>query len=153
MHKYVLLLFYCVLTVNAQKGLSIPVAKEQGITVEHLDSIYKSAVHSEPAKAVFKTEAEQQKLAEAYVKFLTDFGSFLLKNHFKWENATRGWNRIYIAPNGKIDYFLYSLRDLPAEKEQEFNRLLNLYVKDHKFPITAPVKFAQCSPVTYPKSE
>lgn len=146
-------LFVSPLLLQAQAAMSIPTAKEKGITVEHLDSIYKSAIHSEPAKAVFKTDAEQQKLIDAYTNFLTDFGAFLLKNNFKWEEPTRGWNRIYMKPDGTVDYFLYSFKTLPPVKEAEFNRLLNLYLKDHKFGITAPVKFAQCSPVTYPKSE
>jgi hypothetical protein len=58
-----------------------------------------------------------------------------------------------MKPDGTIDYFLYSLRNIPAEKEAEFQRLLSLYIKDHKFGITAAEKFAQCSPVTYPKSQ
>ena len=140
------------LFLQAQAAMSIPEAKEKGITVEHLDSVYKSAIHSEPAKAVFKTDAEQQKLIDAYGNFLIGFGEFLSKNNFKWEDSTRGWNRIYMKPDGTVDYFLYSFKTLPPAKEAEFNRLLNLYLKDHKFGITAPVKFAQCSPVTYPKS-
>lgn len=141
------------LLLQAQAAMSIPAAKEKGITVEHLDSVYKSAIHSEPARAVFKTDTEQQKLIDAYTNFLIDFGAFLLKNNFKWEEVTRGWNRIYMKPDGTVDYFLYSFKTLPPAKEAEFNRLLNLYLKGHKFGITAPVKFAQCSPVTYPKSE
>jgi len=141
------------LLMRAQEAMSIPAAKEKGIIVEHLDSVYKSALHSEPAKAVFKTDAEQQKLIDAYTNFLIDLGEFLRKNNFKWEEPTRGWNRIYMKPDGTVDYFLYSFKTLPPAKEAEFNRLLNLYLKDHKFGISAPVKFAQCSPVTYPKSE
>lgn len=148
-----LCLFLSPLLMQAQAAMSIPAAKEKGITVEHLDSVYKSAVHSEPAKAVFKTDAEQQKLAKAYHDFLIDFGAFLIKNNFKWDENTRGWNRIYMKPDGTVDYFLYSFKTLLPAKEAEFNRLLNLYLKDHKFGITAPVKFAQCSPVTYPKAE
>lgn len=54
MHKYVLLLFFCIMSINAQKGLSIPVAKEQGITVEHLDSVYKTALQAESSKLYLK---------------------------------------------------------------------------------------------------
>ena len=38
---------------------------------------------------------------------------------------------------------------LTPEKEKEFRRLLNEYISKTNFGVTAPVKFAQCSPVTY----
>jgi len=143
----------CPLFIEAQVAISISAAKRQGLTVEHLDSVYKSAIHAEADKAVFKTDKEREKLALAYRSFLIDFGSFLSKNSFKWDETTRGWNRIYMQPDGTIDYFLYSVKNLIPAKEAEFERLLNLYIKDNKFGLTAPVKFAQCSSVTYPKSE
>lgn len=139
--------------MHSQVGMSIPAAREKGITIQNLDSVYKSAIHSEADKAVFKTEEEQEKLINAYRDFLIDFGDYLLKNNFKWAETTKGWNRIYMQPDGTIDYFLYDLKNIAPAKQQEFNRLLNRYIKSHKFGITAPVKFAQCSPVTYPKSE
>lgn len=138
----------------SQKAMPFKEAREQGISPQ-VDSIYKSAVFpSQPEKAVFKTDDEVQKHIAAYQEFLLDFGYFLLDNKFKWEETTRGFNRIYIAEDGTVEYFLYDFKTIidPA-KEAEFRRLLNLYINDHKFGIIAPEKFAQCSPVTYPKSE
>jgi len=135
-----------------QKAMSFSEAKEKGIFPK-VDSIYKSAVHDDSSKAVFKTDEEIEKHIEAYQKFLQEFGAFLFENNFKWVEQTRCFNRIYMSPDGTIDYFLYQFKGLDPEKEKEFNRLLALYIKDHKFGVISPVRFAQCSPVTYPKSE
>lgn len=139
------------------KVFSIDEAQKNGISIDKLDLEYKSAVHSDSTKAVFKTEVEQQKLQESYTKLLQDFGSFLNKNNFKWQTKTKCFQRIYFAPNGKIDYFIYNFKlknVLPEnliseEKHKEFQKLLELFVKDYTFSSTASEPFAQCSPTSY----
>lgn len=146
-----ILLFVSVLSFG--QGMSFTEAKAKGIFPK-VDEVYKSAVHSEPDKAVFKTEAEADAHIKAYQEFLIGLGAFLKHNNFTWDEATRGFNRIYMKPDGTIDYFLYDFKTpLSEPKLKEFERLLNLYIKNHKFGRTAGEKFAQCSPVTYPKSE
>ncbi len=140
-----------------QKVFSIEDARNKGLSIEELDKKYTSAVHSDTTKAVFKSAEKQAKLQESYVKLLTDFNHFLAKNNFKWKNKTRCFQRIYFAPNGTIDYFIYNFNlknalpdTIPTEKEQEeFNRLLSLFVKDYVFDLHAAVPFAQCSPTSY----
>ncbi len=137
-----------------QLGLTFDEAEKQGIRISYLDSIYPSAVHNDTSLAVFKTESEQQKMYEAYVKLLQDFGNFLSENNFKWEKPTRCFNRIYFNNNGSINYFLFNFlgkEDVQPtpDKQKEFKRLLNLFIKDYSIQITATTKFAQCSPTTY----
>lgn len=137
-----------------QLGLTFDEAEKQGIRISYLDSIYPSAVHNDTSLAVFKTESEQQKMYEAYVKLRQEFGNFLSENNFKWEKPTRCFNRIYFNNNGSINYFLFNFlgkeeaKPTP-EKQKEFKRLLNLFIKNYSIQITANTKFAQCSPTTY----
>ena len=153
---FLILLFFNNLH-SQSKVYSVEKAQKIGINIEKLDSEYKSAVHVDSTKAVFKTEAQQLKLQESYTKLLQDFGSFLIKNNFKWETKTKCFQRIYFAPNGKIDYFIYNFKlknVLPEnliseEKQKEFQRLLELFVKEYTFSSTATEKFAQCSPTSY----
>lgn len=159
--KSVFKIFLIVLLSNnlysQSKVFSIEEAQKIGISIEKLDVEYRSAVHTDSSKAVFKSEVEQQKLQESYIKLLQDFGSFLNKNNFKWESKTKCFQRIYFAPNGKIDYFIYNFKlknILPEnliseEKQKEFQRLLELFVKDYTFSSTASEQFAQCSPTSY----
>jgi hypothetical protein len=159
--KSVVKIFLIVILSNnlysQSKVFSIEEAQKMGISIEKLDLEYKSAVHTDSSKAVFKSEAEQQKLQESYIKLLQDFGSFLNKNSFNWENKTKCFQRIYFAPNGKIDYFIYNFKlknVLPEnliseEKQKEFQRLLELFVKEYIFSSTASEPFAQCSPTSY----
>jgi hypothetical protein len=136
------------------QAMSFKEAKEKGLSPK-VDSIYTSAVHVDSAKAVFKTEADMQKHQAAYQAFLKDFGKFLKKHDFVWTDTIRGFNRIYMAPDGTVEHFLYSFKkgSVSEEKQKDFERLLNLYIKDHKFGMVAPVRFAQCSAVTYMASE
>ena len=157
----VLKLFLIILSFNnlhsQTKVFTIEEAQKNGFSIEKLDLEYKSAVHSDSTKAVFKTVEEQQKLQESYTKLLQDFGSFLNKNNFKWETKTKCFQRIYFDQNGKIDYFIYNfkLKSVPPEnliseeKQKEFQRLLELFVKDYSFSSTSKEKFAQCSPTSY----
>jgi hypothetical protein len=133
------------------KALTFDEAAQQGIPFQRLDSLYKSAVHDNASLAVFKTPDEQAKLMQAYTKLLQDLGAHLKANNFKWQNQPRGMNRIYLSPDGKIDYFLYHFPagQVTLEKEWEFARLLNRFIQNYRFAITAPEKFAQCSPVRY----
>ena len=137
--------------VYAQRVIKFEEAEKYGIGVQHLDSIYKSAIHADANLAVFKTPAEKQNLKLAYSKFIQDLGGFLKENNFKWDTPTRCFNRIYMSADGTVEYFLYhfTAKDVPDEKEKQFNKLLTLFVKDHKFGITANESFAQCSPVRY----
>ncbi len=139
-----------------QKALVFPFedAAQKGIPYQKLDSVYQSAVHSDRTLAVFKTPAEQLKLQAAYASMLQALGKHLAANGFKWEKPARCFNRIYFRPDGKVDYFLYHF--LPSaggtvstEKAKQFEILLDGFLKEYTFPLTAPVKFAQCSPVTY----
>lgn len=158
MKKTMFYLAFFLMIISSQSfgqgtGMTFQEAEKKGISIDHLESIYKSAVHSDTSLAVFKTPEQQDALYEAYVKLLQDFGNFLAKNNFKWEKPTKCFNRIYFSPNGKIDYFLFNFmgkaNELPADKQATFNKLLNQFVKYYQFAATAKVKFAQCSPTTY----
>jgi len=132
-----------------QKAMTFNEAREQNIRTSYLDSIYMSGIHSDTSLAVFKTN-EDEFIAD-YQKLLLDLGQYLRENNFLWDNPTHGFNRIYFDKNGKIDYFLYSFRpnQLTTEQEKRFGELLNKFIMNFQFPLTAKTKFAQCSPVTY----
>lgn len=132
-----------------QKAMTFNEAKENGISIAHLDSIYKSGIHADTTLAVFITN--QDEYIVAYKKLLHDLGAFLKENDFLWENRTKGFNRIYFDKSGKIDFFLYNFRpdQLTAEQENRFKELLNEFITNYQFSLTANIGFAQCSPVTY----
>ena len=154
---FILFAFFANGLLAQSKVMTFEQAKLQGNPYEKLDTLYKSAVHSDVNLAVFKSEAEQEKLSAAYGKLLQDLGTFLRTHNFAWEKPQRCFNRIYINKNGTVDYFLYQFsanKEKPEEsiseaKRAEFERLLNLFVKEYRFSATANENFAQCSPVIY----
>lgn len=151
-----LLISTCILLVTSwsysQKAFEHKNAANFGIRTTQLDSIYKSAVHSDSSLAVFQNI---ESVSEAYGSLLQSFGDFLYKNNFVWQEKTTGFNRIYFDNDGSIDYFVYTLRGAQLTEEQviRFNELLNQFIQDYRFPLTADGKFAQCSPVTYMPKE
>ncbi|RZJ63069.1 MAG: hypothetical protein EOO45_22070 [Flavobacterium sp.] len=154
-----ILLLFAYGTSSAQKqplAITFQQAEKQGITIAKLDSTYKSAVDANPEKAVFKSPAAQKDLQVAYGSLLAELQKHLATNGFKWEKPTRCFNRIYFTPEGKIDYFLYNFIPKPSdpnpvseEKRIKFEKLLSSFIKNYQFKLSADVKFAQCSPVTY----
>lgn len=148
---YLLILFLCPLTVVSQHvGISFQEAQKKNIKIEDIEKKYKNAVDTPPAESVFKVE----ELQPAYQGLLQDLGKFLSKSNFKWEKKTKCFQRIYFNNDGTIDYFIFNFignpEDQPSvEKQAEFGKLVNQFVQDYKFSLSANVKFAQCSPTTY----
>jgi len=136
---------------HAQIALTFEQSARKGVPFKHLDSLYKSALHADTTLAVFKTSSEQAALQNAYAQYLKKLGAFLQANNFKWEKPVRCFNRIYMAPNGTVEHFLFQFApgQISAEKEKQFGNLLNKFVKTNIFGIMASQKFAQCSPVKY----
>ncbi len=141
------------ISANGQKALSFSEAKDSNVSIEHLDSVYKSAVNVDTALSVFKHR--ENEVGESYFEMLQKLGKFLKSHEFVWEKPTKGFNRIYFNKDGSIDYFIYSFRpdQITLEQEKQFEQLLSEFIKDYRFPMTAEVGFAQCSPVTYRPSE
>ncbi len=124
-------------------------AKMDGITVQSLDSKYKSAVHVDNAKAVFVGSGADS-LKNAYTRFLQGFGNYLKTQGFLWQAPSRCWNRIYFHADGTVDYYLFDFKTaISNEKITRFKELFKAYAGTHKIGITASTNFAQCSPVTY----
>lgn len=158
--RYIILIFFISAgSISYSQPIAVPFSEveQHGISLAHLDSVYQSAMNVDTSVAVFKTDSEQHLMSAAYIAMLQDFGKFLTKNNFTWEKQTKSFNRIYFNEDGKVDYFIYkflSTDDGPAESldpaiEKEFNRILNMFVSEYRFGVTAKKKFAQCSPVTY----
>lgn len=147
---FIVALFLCgSLCTHAQKAISFENLKTEGISLAELDSVYKSAIHSDPAKAVFGSQEEL--FTKNYTEMLRAFNKYLHEHQFEWKKDTRCFNRVYFSEDGRIAYFLYSFRkaELSPEKIKQFDTLLNEFIKTYRFPMKAPLKFAQCSPTVY----
>ncbi len=139
---------------SQQKVYTFSEAAGKGLSAVTLDARYPSAIHVDADSAFFKTDEEQDAWLVAYSGMLQEFGKFLSKNNFKWDKLTKCFNRVYFNADGTVDYFLYNFlgkqEDRPTEVvEQEFKRLLELFLMEYQLPLSTRGKFAQCSPVTY----
>jgi hypothetical protein len=129
--------------LNAQKAMSVKEGKKQGISLSDLDESYQNAIHSDSSKALFKNTSD---FHQEWKVFLTDVKDYIRENDFKWEQNLRLFNKVYFAKDGSIDYYFYLIRSshLTKEQKQRFKELLNEFISDYKFPLTADVNFTQC---------
>jgi hypothetical protein len=118
---------------------------------KRLDQQYKSAVHIvDTSKCVFKTPKQQEAMGKAYNDFLQEFGNYLRSQKFYWAQPAKGWNRLFFAPGGTVDYYLFSFEnEMSDERIFRFKELFSTFAATHKIGITASTGFAQCSHVTY----
>lgn len=129
-------------------------AEGKGIFIDSLDLIYESAVNVDSSKAVFKEETDIERAMLAYRDMNKDFGKFLKENNFKWPFAITCFQKVYFNNDGSIDYFIFNFLGEPpykisAEQEMKFKELLNKFISTYKFPITADMKYTQCSTIVY----
>ena len=133
-----------------KKGLSFSEAAKIGITIQHLDSIYLSGLHVDSLKAVFSSTLFDT-VQKSYIYTIKQFSKYLSSKGFKWEKGTRCFNKIYFSAQGEIDYFLFNFApgQIEQNKEIEFERLLNEFIKSYKFPLSGKNGFSLCSSVMY----
>ena len=130
------------LSAAAQQAIDFETARKSG-QFSRLEKEYSNALE------IFKTEEDSNKLMESWKRFFADLGEFLSEKGYKWKEQTRCFNRIYMSPDGTIDFFLYHFKTLGPEKEKLFNQLLQEYITTHNFGIASTVKFAQCGNIVY----
>ncbi|MBX2969349.1 MAG: hypothetical protein KF803_08250 [Cyclobacteriaceae bacterium] len=148
-YLFVLALLCPLLSFSQVMATTFQKAIHSGVSIPVLDSLYQSALHSDPQQAAFA--GQEQEFQHAYISMLQALGDFLYTNNFKWGKQIRCFNRIYINKNGTIDYFLFNFKpgEIDPEKEQVFEQLLGEFIKNYRFPLTNTKDFAQCSPVQY----
>lgn len=114
---------------------------KSGFTYTELESVYTEAVNADTTTFT-AFQGREDELHKAWMRLLQDLSAFLSKNNFKWGTATNCWNRFYFDKDGTIDYYFYQIKDF--DKSDEFEKLMNEFIKVYKFPLTAEMNFKQC---------
>ena len=145
------ILFITITTYGQDKVFSVEELIWHGLTMDHLDSIYKNGLPvSDPNHQLFNQNYFENVVEKARIDLLQKMGDYFKKNGLKWEKSVKCWNRIYFNSNGSIDYFVYHFKDkIPDNKENEFKRLLNNFIKYNKVSINAPEKYSLCGTVSW----
>lgn len=146
-----LLLFSFFTGFSQRTATTFQKAINSGTSIETLDTVYKSALSSGPDSLLAVFRGKENEFYTEYIALLGSLAKHLKSNGFSWNKRTKCFNRIYFNEDGTIDYFLFNFKpgEIPADKEEQFEKLLNSFIQDYKFPLPTSSKFAQCSPVTY----
>ncbi len=115
--------------------------EKSGVTFNELDSTYTDATNADTTMlTAFK--GREDEFGKAWKKLLQDISTFLWKNSFRWDSLTQCFNVFYFDSDGTIDYYFYNIKDFT--KTEQYEKLMNEFIKDYKFPLTAETKFKQC---------
>ena len=138
-------------SLYGQNALSFSEAEEQGIIRKTLDSLYCNAMDDGSGNFVFENKEE---VMEAWTKMLTDISSFLFRKAEIKNIEVKLFQRVYFNKEGKIDYLLYNIRnkdDVTEEQLQQVIDVLNEFVKDYQFSLSADRDFVQCGTAIFSK--
>lgn len=143
-----LLLLITSLSAYCQKAYTFSEAKLLGVETNKLDSLYKSACHTDTSLAVFGSQ--QDAFIESYTDFLRSLSRYMNENGCLWSETFKGFHKIYFSKEGRVIHYLYNYRTgFSLEKEEQFHVLLNQFILQYQFPLTAGEGFAQCGSVTF----
>lgn len=135
-----------------QSALELDSLPTRGQLIGELDSIYSSAVHADSTKAFFKSGAAQEAWMGRWQEMLYELGDSLHSYGLRWDGKVRVFIRTYFNAAGRIDYFLYSIKEAgpgyPGAKMRDsmrtvFRHFAATYALDS--PIGATV--VQCGPI------
>lgn len=133
------------------KAMLLTEAKERGITLEAMETLYPSGLplfgDSVPAGYM-----------QAWTGFFQGLVGEMRKSGMEWSEPYRFWGRAFFAPNGAVDHFFYQWNgkegDNPAEEwNGQFRAVLERYLDTFCFEYPMEGRFAQCGGVILKPAE
>lgn len=149
--KYYLIFFALIFTLfeysfSQTRCFSWSERDKSGNNLNELDSIYTDADNIDTT-LITAFRGREAELYDAMKQLLQDISTFLWKNNFKWEKQTSCRNYFFFNKDGTVDFYMYFIKDF--NKIDEFEKLMNEFIKDYKFPLTAEMKFKLCAPARF----
>lgn len=97
---------------------------------------------------------EFQVIYKSWGEFHTSIGAFVNKENFNWgvaDSTITLVNKIYFDKTGKVDYFLFKVRNenVTNTKKEAYQKLLNKFIKNMRVNLKRDSQFAQCGKVEY----
>jgi len=153
MKKFTFHLIAFLLTVTLygqQHVFSLSDLEKQGISMKHLDSLYKAVPSKDTIHPVFNQQYYDTIVHVAINEFIENINTYLLNHGFKWGLPVRCINRVYFNSSGKIDYFIYIFKGLIGnETDFTFKKLVSEFISNYKIQVIAPENFSFTIPVMY----
>lgn len=154
MRKMIFLFSFLVLsaiTYAQEKVFNVQELPQYGLSMQHLDSIYKNGLPvSDTIHPIFTQNYFDTVVEKLRLDLLQKLGGYFLENNLKWEPSVKCWNRMYFNTDGNIDYFVYHfITPITSTKEAEFKRLLNSFLTDYRITVITSQKFSVCGGVVW----
>ena len=100
------------------------------------------------------SESEHKSVIKSWTEFHQKVSKFIKEENFKWEvpdSTISVLNRIYFDKNGNIDYYAFKILNpsIAAEKQSEFENILEKFSKEIKLDLKRDEQYAQCGKTKY----
>lgn len=118
------------------KALSIASAESKGIALHDMEVMYNGSI-------AFPGEQLEKPIAD----FSTRLWTYLRSKEFSFGSATVVWCRFYCSPDGSPQYCLFRFytAEPPIEKQEQFARLLEQFMRTNSIDFKRDYRFAFCA--------
>lgn len=115
----------------------------EAILASDLDSVYTNLLGTE------KDETEADSLYNDWMRFNAELADMIRDEKFDWgteDSSIILWNRVYCDGDGKINYYLYFIRDSLVNKtaKERYGAFIEENIAAIKYPVKRDFKYFQC---------
>ena len=115
----------------------------EAILASDLDSVYTNLLGTE------KDEAEADSLYNDWMRFNAELADLIRDKKFDWGSEDSSiilWNRVYCDGGGKINYYLYFIRDSLVNEtaKERYGAFIEENIASIKYPVKRDFKYFQC---------
>ena len=133
-----------------QNVFSLSDLEKQGISLKHLDSLYKGVPSKDTIHPVFNKQYFDTVVHVAFSEFIENVNKYLVNHGVKLGWPIHCINLVYCNSSGKIDYYVYIFEGIiGTEIELKFKNLISEFISNYKFQVVASENFYFIKPVDY----
>ncbi len=131
-------------SVSGQKVMRLGDARDIGLTMEHMDSLYKSAFNMQDSTdCAFPGRVDE--FLERWPGSLQAMGEYLHGQGFRHTQDIPVTYRIFFGADGRIEHFHYAIRDaIEPALELRFQEITEKFTDIYSFPLRSDGPFRQC---------
>lgn len=129
---------------KSQRVMRIGDARDQGMTTERMDSLYKSAFNTQDSSDnAFPGRMEE--FLQTWPNTLQALGDSVHHLGFTHDRPIPVTYRVFFSPDGRIEHFHYSFRPpIDEAMVSRFRQGVERFVDGYIFPMRSEVPFKQC---------
>lgn len=130
--------------LQAQRVMSIPEAREAGMTREGMDSLYMSAFNMQDT-TLEAFPGQTEVFMAQWDSTLNHLKSYLIAHGLRFELGQKMTYRSFFSKDGHMEHFHHLFKPaIDERKEKQFDDLVDTFFRSFVFPMVPDQPFRQC---------